>query len=104
MWSHYPPEPGDDHDPAEMGPDTYDPKIRDVPGLPSFHGQMMWAAWNGCQGIFTCSVRRSRKEVERDFATYEGAGCSIVPVYVFVAPSEEWGYCDLTERDREKWS
>ena len=60
-----------------------------------------WALWNGCQGVFSCSVFNSRKEAfdaKGDCEAFE----KIVPVRIVVERKDQWFYRDCEEREWEK--
>ena len=57
-----------------------------------------WAIWNGCQGVFTCSVRHRRSECEEIMGEYDG--CKIVPVTVVVDEPSGWWRRHVAEDEK----
>lgn len=60
-----------------------------------------WALWNGCQGVFSCSVFNSRKEAldaKGDCEVFE----KVVPVRVVVEYEWRWLDRDHCEAEAEK--
>jgi hypothetical protein len=64
-----------------------DPAIPHCPACATslLRGDMQWAVWNDCQGIFECRPRRA--DANELIAQYD-AGCEIRPVRVYLEPDD----------------
>jgi len=62
-----------------------------------------WAVWNGCQGIFTCSIFHRRREAEDCLrATFSSASERVVPVRVLIEPEDDWWLREEREREADR--
>ena len=70
-----------------------------------------WALWNNCQGVFSCSVFRTKTEADIALAQWHVAaeerggpgsldGIIVVPVKIDVEPKERWFFREAIERER----